>query len=390
MLAAPIPENESLRLESLRRMLSSYAPDQEALDRVTRAACRMFGAPIAVISLVDRDRQWFKSCVGLTVHETPRDISFCGHAILQDEMLIVEDALRDPRFADNPMVTEEPKMRFYAGRPLRNSENFKVGALCIIDREPRTLSPEERRMLDDLGTWAEEIFASRQLTEARDASVAELDEARRESMVDPLLQIWNRCAIVDALDREIQRALRHHDPLSVLMVEVDELASIEDRYGPQAADAVLKEAARAISTALRPYDAVGRYGKGAFLVVLPDTQRTAAAAIALRLRKKVAASTVPVGGDGVSCTLSTGAAWIDRTANAWPVDTLVASAADALQLAKLTGYHRTEYDEDLPQHFFHASRRFNRPVRESTSDEAFGNALFAAQLARLRACVVDD
>ena len=141
MLAAPIPPNESARLESLRRMLLSCAPTEASLDHVTHAARRIFGTPIALISVVDSDRLWFKSCVGLNVRETPRDISFCGHAILESTPLIVEDTLLDPRFADNPLVTAEPRIRFYAGRPLRNSENFALGALCIIDYEPRKLSP---------------------------------------------------------------------------------------------------------------------------------------------------------------------------------------------------------------------------------------------------------
>ena len=389
MLAAPIPENESARLESLRRMLASCAPNEEALDRVTRAARRMFGTPIALISLVDQDRQWFKSCIGLSVRETPRDISFCGHAILQEQPLIVEDALRDPRFADNPLVTAEPKIRFYAGRPLRNGENFAIGTLCILDRVPRALSPEECRLLDDLGQWAEAIFASRQLSETQHALLAELDEAKRESMVDPLLQIWNRCAIVDILEREAKRALRHHDAMSVLMVDVDPLESINDRYGQPAGDAVLKEVARAIRATLRPYDAVGRYGAEEFLVVLPDSDRHAATEVAERLRQKVEACTVALGSDRVSCTVSTGAACIERNADSRPVDTLVASAADAVLLAKRGG-HGAEGDKDLGHLSGLASPRLDGPLLESINDDSLANPLIAAQLASLRARVVDD
>ena len=137
MLPAPIPENDSARVESLQRMLLSSLPNEQELDRVTRTAQRLFGAPIVLVTLVDRDRQWFKSCIGLTIRETPRAISFCGHAIAQDEPLIVEDALSDARFADNPLVLHKPKVRSYAGRPLRNSENFAIGTLCVLDRKPR-------------------------------------------------------------------------------------------------------------------------------------------------------------------------------------------------------------------------------------------------------------
>jgi diguanylate cyclase (GGDEF)-like protein len=389
MLAAPIPANESARLESLRHMLLSSSPNEASLDRVTRAARRIFGTPITLISLVDHDRLWFKSCIGLTVRETPRGISFCGHAILEDEPLIVEDTLCDPRFADNPLVTADPKIRFYAGRALRNSENFPIGALCIMDREPRRLTQEERRILDDLGQWAEAIFASTELSAGQRALSAELDEAKRESMVDPQLQIWNRWAIVDILDREAKRTLRHRDPLSVLMVDVDHLGSIDNRYGQSTADALLKEVARAMHGALRPYDAMGRYSAEEFLVVLPDTDRNAAAVVAERLRQKVEACTLAVESDLVSCTVSAGVASIEQNAGSSPVDTLVASAEDALRLAKRRGCNRVEGDKELGQPSTHTLHRQGEPVEESADDDWL-DPMVAAQLARLRAYVVDD
>jgi diguanylate cyclase (GGDEF)-like protein len=355
-----------------------------------RREYRMFGTPIALISVVDSDRLWFKSCIGLSVRETPRDISFCGHAILEDAPLIVEDALLDARFADNPLVTAEPKIRFYAGRPLRNGENFPVGALCIIDHEPRALSEDDRRLLDDLGLWAEAIFASKQLSEAQRALQTELDEAKRETMVDSLLHIWNRWAIVDILEREAKRALRHRDPLSVLMVEVEHMATIADRYGQSTADAMLKEVSRAFNSVLRPYDAVGRCGGEEFLVVLPDTGAHAAAAIAKRLRQRIEECTVTADSDSelVSCTASTGVACIERNAAHSSVDTLIASAADALRLAK--GGNNADDERSHEQLPDPRSGRADAAVLESTDDDWLGNPMVAAQLASLRAHVVDD
>jgi diguanylate cyclase (GGDEF)-like protein len=390
VLAAPIPPNESARLESLRRMLLSSAPTEASLDHVTHAARRMFGTPIALISVVDSDRLWFKSCIGLNVRETRRDISFCGHAILEAGPLIVEDALLDPRFADNPLVTAEPKIRFYAGRPLRNSENFPLGALCIIDHEPRTLSEDDRRLLDDLGLWAETIFASKRLSAAQHALQTELDEAKRETMVDSLLHIWNRWAIIDILEREAKRALRHRDPLSVLMVEVGRIASIADRYGQSTADAMLKEVAHAFSSVLRPYDAVGRRSGEEFLVVLPDTDGHAAAAIAKRLRQRIEECTVTADSDSelVSCTASTGVASIERHAGPAPVDMLVASAADALMTAK--GGNGAEDEREHEQFPSSGAGQVDTAVAEETDDDWLGNPIVAAQLARLRSHVVDD
>ena len=390
MLAAPIPPNESARLESLRRMLLSCTPTEASLDHVTHAARRMFGTPIALISVVDSDRLWFKSCIGVNVRETPRDISFCGHAILEDRPLVVEDALLDPRFSDNPLVTAEPKIRFYAGRPLRNGENFPLGALCIIDHEPRTLSEDDRRLLDDLGLWAETIFASKQLSAAQRTLQTELDEAKRETMVDPLLHIWNQWAIIDILEREAKRAQRHRDPLSVLMVEVGRIGSIADRYGQSTADAMLKEVAHAFGSVLRPYDAVGRRSEDEFLVVLPDTDGHAAAAIARRLQQRIEECTVTADSDSelVSCTASTGFAGIERHAGPMPVDTLVASAAEALTMAK--GGNGAEGERDQGQRPASRAEQVDLAAPEGTDDDWLGNPIVAAQLARLRSHVVDD
>jgi diguanylate cyclase (GGDEF)-like protein len=371
-------------------MLQSSVPTEASLDHVTHAARRIFGMPVALISVVDSDRLWFKSCIGLNVRETPRDISFCGHAILEEAPLVVEDALLDPRFADNPLVTAEPKIRFYAGRPLRTSENFALGALCIIDHEPRRLSEDDLRLLEDLGLWAETIFASKQLSEAQRTLRSELDEAKRETMIDPLLHVWNRWAIVDILEREAKRALRHHDPLSVLMVEVGHIASIADRHGQSTADAMLKEVTRVFNGVLRPYDAVGRCSGEEFLVVLPDTDSQAAATIAKRLRKSIAECTVSADSDSefVSCTASTGVASIERHAAASSVDTLVASAADALTTAKAGDGAEGETDHE---HLHNPpTGGVNGTVLEGTDDDWLGNPIVAAQLASLRAHVVDD
>ena len=116
--------------------------------------------PIALVSLVDAERQWFKSSQGLDVNETGRDVSFCGHAILSAEPLVVEDALTDERFADNPLVTGEPNVRFYAGVPLCDRDGHKLGTLCVIDRAPRRLTPDQRQLLVELASMAETELTS--------------------------------------------------------------------------------------------------------------------------------------------------------------------------------------------------------------------------------------
>lgn len=137
MQLAPLPRNEAKRLEALRSLLILDTPPEERFDRISAFAAKEFDVPIALVSLVDRDRQWFKSNFGLDVCETPRDVSFCGHTVNQSETLVVPDALRDPRFADNPLVIGHPFIRFYAGAGLRLPYGQVVGTLCILDRRPR-------------------------------------------------------------------------------------------------------------------------------------------------------------------------------------------------------------------------------------------------------------
>ncbi|MBT8103177.1 MAG: GAF domain-containing protein [Gammaproteobacteria bacterium] len=150
MQVANVPENEAARVATLHSLNILDTPREDRFDRYTRITARIFDMPIVLISLVDRYRQWFKSAEGLDADETPRDISFCGHAILGDDIFEIRNARRDARFRDNPLVIEQPHIRFYAGAPLEAPNGHKLGTLCIIDRVPRQLTDEEKTMLKNL------------------------------------------------------------------------------------------------------------------------------------------------------------------------------------------------------------------------------------------------
>src|SRR5438105_718424 len=156
MVEAPIPANEPERLAALYSLHILDTPAEERFDRVTRLALRLFDVPIAYVSIVDANRQWFKSACGIDRGETARGISFCGHAILQNEPLIITDTLADLRFHDNPLVTDDPKLRFYAGCPLQTPSGHKVATLCIGDRAPRDFSGEQVTVLKSLAAIAED------------------------------------------------------------------------------------------------------------------------------------------------------------------------------------------------------------------------------------------
>ena len=174
MVPAPIPTDERERLADLRALRVLDTPAERRFDRIVELARRVFRVPIAYIAMVDADRQWFKSKLGLTIAQTPRATSFCGHAVLRDEPLIIPDATLDPRFADNPMVTGEPFVRFYAGHPLKGPGGHNVGTLCIVDHEPRELDADGVAILKQLAGLAEHelnvvdlIGAQRELLETK-------------------------------------------------------------------------------------------------------------------------------------------------------------------------------------------------------------------------------
>lgn len=191
MIAAPIPLDEDQRLTELRAMNILDTPAEERFDRVVRLATRVFDVPMAYIALVDSDRQWFKSKCGVATDQTGRDVSFCGHTILQQEPLIIQDAKSDDRFHDNPLVTGDPHIRFYAGYPLAGPNGRNIGTLCLADRKPRLMDDRQMMTFRELAAVAEHelnmvdvIRTQRSLIEVKDALAAtqkrlaeELDEA---------------------------------------------------------------------------------------------------------------------------------------------------------------------------------------------------------------------
>lgn len=159
----PLPAQENERLAKLLGYEILDSLPEETYDRITRLAAKLLDVPIALISFVDDDRQWFKAEVGLNTNETSREVSFCAHAICQNDVFVVEDATKDARFSENPLVTGKPNIRFYAGAPLRTSEGFNIGTLCAIDSKLRTISEEEKQLLADLAAIVMDALDTRMI-----------------------------------------------------------------------------------------------------------------------------------------------------------------------------------------------------------------------------------
>lgn len=181
MSGAPMPPNEDARLAELESLDILDSLPEEAYDAITLLASQICDVPIALISLLDRDRQWFKSRIGVDVEETPRDLAFCGHAILApDEMMVVRDAAEDYRFAENPLVAGHPSIRFYAGVPLVTEAGNALGTLCVIDREPRILTDEQKSALEALSTQVMALLELRQSVDELRAHQSQLESTMRQ------------------------------------------------------------------------------------------------------------------------------------------------------------------------------------------------------------------
>ena len=253
MQAPEQPENERARLATLRKLDILDSAPEERFDRLTRLAKRLFGVPIALISLVDADRQWFKSCIGLPVRETERDISFCGHAIRQDDVLLVPDALADSRFADNPLVTGPPGIRFYAGYPLTVPNGSKLGTLCVIDNRPRSMDAEDLGLLRDLARMAEQELSGIQLAN-----------------MDDLTQLSNRRGLEALGQTALNVCRRVGSPASLLFFDLNEFKQINDSFGHAEGDRALGTFAELLRTALRDSDVIGRLGGDEFAALLTN------------------------------------------------------------------------------------------------------------------------
>lgn len=277
-MKAPLPKNEALRIGVLHGygILDTLA--EQSYDDIVLLASQICNTPIALVSFVDSERQWFKARVGLEATETPRDSSFCAHAILDSARpLIVPDALKDERFSDNPLVTGDPNIRFYAGAPLLSPTGEALGSLCVIDRKPHDISEQQVKALQALSRQVSVLLEMRRL-------VAELEVL---SSTDTLTGLRNRRAFDEKMLDEHQRSARSSQPFSLLLIDIDNFKSYNDDFGHQVGDDALGEVARILQYMVRNYDMAARYGGEEFAVVMPNTAKAGAMELAERLRRGI-------------------------------------------------------------------------------------------------------
>lgn len=247
------PNNEQARLEKLRSLNVLDTMPEERFDRLTRIAKRMFKVPIALVSIVDENRQWFKSCIGLDVSETSREISFCGHTILDNDVFIIPDTHKNKHFIDNPLVTSEPFIRFYAGCPL-TVNGYRLGTLCIIDQKPRNFTNDDMEGLIDLASMVERELSAVQL--------ATLDE---------LTEISNRRGFMVLSQHSLDLCIRQKSTLVLVFFDLNKFKLVNDKFGHAEGDYALIAFTQLMKETLRGSDLFARLGGDEFVALLDNT-----------------------------------------------------------------------------------------------------------------------
>jgi diguanylate cyclase len=342
---------ESRRLTALRDYKILDTPTESSFDDLALLASHICGTPIAMVSLVDVDRQWFKAKVGVEMESTPRSQSFCTHAIKGGDLMTVPDATQDPRFVDNPLVTGGPEIRFYAGAPLITPAGEALGTLCVMDKVPHTLRPEQEGALKAL---ARQVVSQLELRRASTNNTAlcvkakrDADRRARQSMRDALTRLPNRACMAQLIAGSLERAQAvgaSYSGSAVLVVDLDRFKHVNDALGHKIGDAVLRRVGRMLrasvrsdrrSSTTRGNDVVGRLGGDEFTILLTDLKsRSGAGTTAARV---VEALTVPLTFDGHTIQLgaSVGVAHIE--ARHADVDAVLREADAALYAAQAAG-----------------------------------------------------
>ncbi|MBI3147523.1 MAG: sensor domain-containing diguanylate cyclase [Betaproteobacteria bacterium] len=313
---------EQTRLKTLYDYCILDSGHEQQFDELVLLATRICEAPIALISLVDVDRLYFKAAVGLERQEAPLQPSFCVHAIRQEGVMVVQDTTQDPRFAHFPSVVAPPHYRFYAAAPLVAPNGCALGTICVIDHKPRQLSPGQ---LDSLAILARQAIAQLEL--------------RLQTARDPLTGLLHRRYMEEALTALLFRARRRTAPLSALMLDLDDFRRVNDTAGHSAGDAVLKAVGELLTKNVRREDAACRYGGDEFVLILPDMNADGAQRRAEVLRTQLRGLKVTANGRAVGpITASLGVA--SYPGHADNSQTLLGAAAMALQRAQALGRDR--------------------------------------------------
>lgn len=288
--AAPYPYEEQ-RLQSLQKIRLLDTPIEERFERMTRMVCRLMDVPVALFNLIDDKRQFYKSAQGLTATNAPLEGAFCPHAFHEADMLLVPDATKDQRFFDNPFVTGELlDVKFYAGCAVKTPDGMPVGTLCAIDMKPRQMTEEQLAALRDIAAMVETELKVAFMQYEKQEMESELEQATRLAMIDPLTRLWNRAGMEALLNKEWTEARRYKRPTTLVMCDIDHFKNLNDTYGHDVGDDVIRNISKKLLEGLRTEDHVCRIGGEEFLLILPNCPTENAVSTLQRIQQLIAAA----------------------------------------------------------------------------------------------------
>jgi len=316
------------RVRAVDRYEVMDSEEERPFETVVTLVQQILKAPVCVVSILDRDRQWFKARRGIDVTETPRDVSFCTIAIQNDHPLVVSDATIDPRFMSNPLVTGEPYIRSYAGIPLRSPDGYNIGSLCVVDFTPREFPQFE---IDILRNFAKVVMDELEL--------------RQIATTDVLTGALTRRAWSEKAETAITRARESGDPLSIALFDIDRFKRVNDTHGHAAGDQVIRAMADHVMANQAGSDQFGRYGGEEFVLLMRGADPAEAERRVDAIRAGFEALKIPIGEvEPLSCTVSIGVAGLRPSDSLHP---LVERADRALYAAKTGGRNRVVPDSKL-------------------------------------------
>lgn len=329
----------TIKLSRIQESEFFYTPIEERFERITRLARRALNVPVAAISLVNGEKQWFKSISGWNVTELPLEQSLCHSTIECEDLTIIEDTAADLRTSDHPLVTGAPNFRFYAGHPLRNEHEDVIGTLCVFDLKARRFGSGDRKCLRDLvALTTREMFAE-ELRDAHKELLSKLSIARRESMMDALTRLWNRRGASVMLRSSFEQADHDKVSLAVALLDFDNFKRVNDTYGHQIGDEVLRKTAMRLVSTVRGHDVACRIGGDEFLVVMTGTDVKTAKKVAERIRARVTDTPIPTRQGQVPVSVSVGCAVREPNEDI-DAEALIERADKGLMEAKSRGRNR--------------------------------------------------
>ena len=338
-LTKTIASTATLKIANIHSLDLFYTPLEERFERITRLARRALQAPVAAISLLNEDKQWFKSAAGWGISELPRDQAICRLTVEANQILLIGDTLEDPRVAKLPVVAAAPRFRAYAGHPLLDEHGACVGTFCVFDLKPREFLAADRQTLIDLAALAQRELVSDHLTNAHAALTSKLGMARREALMDPLTHLWNRRGASVLLKGAFASADHRGAPLALALLDLDNFKRINDNHGHQTGDEVLRRIASRLLSAVRGDDAICRLGGDEFLVLMADTDANIASRVAERIRHAITDTPVPTRDGAMTVSVSVGCT-IRQPRDTTAVEALLERADQALMQSKAAGRNR--------------------------------------------------